>query len=396
MQRPFLCGIFAFFTVSIAAISQDHFLLVPEWNTSIASRILPQNLEYFEDGISLLRVPIEKVEALSLAIHEEKGGCGGFIDVTQEIEEGQSPAQIVWNELRGRSQPSRHVSHEILGNPLVAQLVSRADAQKLWSFLQELTSFPDRSATTTNGKKASAFLRERADSLGKNLPGFQTRTISTGSSSYPQASVVASLPGLNPSLPRLVIGGHMDTFSNNKPGADDDASGSSVVMETLRAISVSGAQFERTIDFIWYAAEERGLVGSSNVVKSYKADGLAVEAVIQFDMVGWNDPKDAEDIYLMTDYTNSSLNSTLAKVIQNYTSAKIGYTACGYACSDHANWHRAGIPAVFPFESSFSNINQRMHTENDKMDYLSSSHVLTFAQVALGFLGELGNLKKIN
>jgi leucyl aminopeptidase len=275
----------------------------------------------------------------------------------------------------------------------IARLVAAIDSDRLKSFLVELTSFDDRSATTDNGTRAADFVAQRATQVGASLQGFSVRKVATKGYAK-QPSVVATLPGSNSSLPHIVIGGHMDTMSYNKPGADDDGSGSTTVMETLRVIANSGLNFERTIDFMWYAAEERGLVGSANVVRDFKSKQINVAAAIQFDMTGWLNPVSVYDVYLTTDYVDSGLNETLATIINTYLPGMtIGYGACGYACSDHASWTQGGVPAVFPFESDHQDYNRRIHTSSDKIDYLTIDHMAKFARIAVAFVGQMAGVR---
>jgi len=376
---------------TLALASPVRHLMLLDFTPELTQLVQPGQIAYSEGEVSIISVPDQDIDSWVRRVHEKLGGCGGFIDVTDEVVNGIGPFRMVWEELLRRKHPIKRIFHRVRGEDLVAELVALGDKNYFWSFLQDLSAFDDRSATTSNGTKASQFLQDQADALGKNTVGFSTRKVVTPSYQK-QPSVVATIVGSDPALPHVVIGAHMDTLSNNKPGSDDDGSGSAVVMEALRAITSSKAYFENTIDFAWYAAEERGLVGSKYVVKDFQNKGIEVAGVLQFDMVGYDSSSDTKDIYLITDYTDDSLNETLRNVIETYTEATIGTTRCGYACSDHASWTRAGFPAVFPFEASFNNMNPRIHTSNDTMKYLSSQHSYRFVQVALAFIGELANI----
>ena len=79
----------------------------------------------------------------------------------------------------------------------------------------------------------------------------------------------------------------MDTLDGRMPGAGDDGSGSSSVMEMARILLSSKINFKRPIYIIWYAAEERGLVGSQYVVEHFIDNSIPVKAAIQFDMTGY-------------------------------------------------------------------------------------------------------------
>ena len=65
-----------------------------------------------------------------------------------------------------------------------------------------------------------------------------------------------------------------------------------------------------------------------------------------------------KDIWLIKDFTSAAQNAFLVRLIETYVGATWGLDACGYACSDHASWHRAGVPASMPFEARFKDMQQ--------------------------------------
>lgn len=62
---------------------------------------------------------------------------------------------------------------------------------------------------------------------------------------------------------------------------------------------------------------------------------------------------------------------------------------CGYACSDHASWTRAGYPSAFPFETAFSEYNPDIHTPKDTMEKLDAGHGLNYLKLSLAFAVEM-------
>ena len=64
-------------------------------------------------------------------------------------------------------------------------------------------------------------------------------------------------------------------------------------------------------------------------------------------------------------------------------------TKCGYACSDHASASRYGYPSAFVIESDFDHSQKRIHTTEDKVEYLSFDHMLQHAKMTLGLAYEL-------
>lgn len=106
-------------------------------------------------------------------------------------------------------------------------------------------------------------------------------------------NIVATLPGGDPvSRGRwIVISGHYDSIprplSDTKadaPGANDDASGTAVVMELARVLSKR--HFDATLVFMAVAGEEQGLLGATHWAEKAKADGRRIEAMLTNDIVG--------------------------------------------------------------------------------------------------------------
>ena len=106
-------------------------------------------------------------------------------------------------------------------------------------------------------------------------------------------NLVATLPGDDPaSRDRwIVISGHYDSIprplSDSKidaPGANDDASGTAVVMELARVLSKH--HFDATLVFLAVAGEEQGLLGSTHWAEKARADGRKIEAMLTNDIVG--------------------------------------------------------------------------------------------------------------
>jgi len=106
-------------------------------------------------------------------------------------------------------------------------------------------------------------------------------------------NVVATLPGAQPEARDrvYVVSGHYDSRSLGimdtetlAPGANDDGSGTAVVMELARVMSKY--EFDATIVFMTVAAEEQGLYGAAHWAKTAKEKGVNVAAMFTNDIVG--------------------------------------------------------------------------------------------------------------
>ena len=107
-------------------------------------------------------------------------------------------------------------------------------------------------------------------------------------------SVVAVLPGSAEPEKRIIVDAHYDSINLRAkgdkaaeapaPGADDDASGTAVVLELARVMSQY--RFRKTIVFIAFAGEELGYIGSARYASRAKANHEQIEAVFNNDIVG--------------------------------------------------------------------------------------------------------------
>lgn len=104
-------------------------------------------------------------------------------------------------------------------------------------------------------------------------------------------NVLCVLPGEDPQGELVLLGAHYDHLGVCDTGAiycgaDDNASGSSVMLEVARAFAKSGLKPKRGIVFAAWTGEEAGLVGSNYFVKSPPFDISRLKVAVNMDMVG--------------------------------------------------------------------------------------------------------------
>lgn len=146
----------------------------------------------------------------------------------------------------------------------------------------------------------AAELQSCAKDSGGRLHVEQQSFIEPAGNRVPQpaelVNVVATLPGQGASKGRtLVVSGHYDSRNSDvmdalgeSPGADDDASGTAVVMELACVMSRHAARlpFDATLVFLAVPGEEQGLLGAAQWAREARAQGVNVEGMITNDIVG--------------------------------------------------------------------------------------------------------------
>jgi len=143
-------------------------------------------------------------------------------------------------------------------------------------------------------KEATLYLCDQFDAMGLNV---------TVQGDY--KNVVAELPGAGATEEIFIIGGHYDhpQYDADRPGGDDNASGTAGVLEAARVLSQYN--FDATIRFIGWGGEEGWMLGSWDYVRNVvKANNQNVVGVLNLDMIlrpGWDgDPNAVIDLDIST------------------------------------------------------------------------------------------------
>jgi hypothetical protein len=153
-----------------------------------------------------------------------------------------------------------------------------------------------REATSANFREAAGFVEARLEKLGYEVHRTTVRVPAGNSWGVPvragrSANVIADPPGFDDSKPHVVIGAHLDTVAV-APGAEDDASGVSVLLELARLAAAAPPQLP--VRFVAFGAEEpRGAgdalhhFGSQQLVDDLsRAERRAIRGMVALDRVG--------------------------------------------------------------------------------------------------------------
>jgi len=275
--------------------------------------------------------------------------------------------------------------------PRVARTLALIKEEPIISAIVSLSSYRNRYYRAVTGADSSRWLQREWGRFAAGRPDISVAPFKH--SSFPQESVILTMRGTTQPERVIVIGGHLDSIAgggdNPAPGADDNASGVAVIGEVIRALVEGGYKPSKTIKFMAFAAEEAGLRGSGEVAAAFKKDGVAVDGMLNLDMVNYKGSE--KDIYFVSDNTSADQNAFLGRLIDTYLGYTWGSLKCGYGCSDHASWTRNGYPASLPFESTFTEYNPFIHKAADTLAQTGgrAEQALKFARLAAVYAVEL-------
>ncbi len=261
----------------------------------------------------------------------------------------------------------------------------------------ELEGYGTRYHTKTSASQAVMDLKDQweAMALASGRSDISVRLYYHTNTNMP--SVILTIEGAESPDDFIIVGGHMDSSNysnqNDAPGADDNGSGVASVIEMSRVIIDMNFIPQKTIEFMAYAAEEIGLVGSDEIAAEYKNNNINVEAYVNFDMTNYKGS--TEDVYINTDYyISTTLNNFLFDLMDHYNSSgahqfTYGTSICNYGCSDHYSWAQQGYDAAFPFEAAFGEHNPYIHSSQDTYSITGNSeHAAKFVKLGLEFIIE--------
>jgi hypothetical protein len=198
-------------------------------------------------------------------------------------------------------------------------------------------------------------------------------------------NVVGLIPGTGPDT--IVIGAHRDHFGRPAglwfPGADDNASGTAVMLEVARALGKIGLHPQRTILFVSFSGEEKDLLGSRLYTSRPVIPLGSTKAMINIDHAGVGSGRLTVGI---TGFEKSTAQEAgqaagLAGKLDLY-----GFFPGG----DHVPFKEAGVPTITIVSGG---IHPHFHQPTDTADTISPEIMHTVARFVLALSWQLANVQ---
>jgi len=215
-------------------------------------------------------------------------------------------------------------------------------------------------------------------------------------------NVVGVIPGVDPVLRDevVVVGAHFDHLGQLPfrpayyPGADDNASGTAVVMELARLVGASRLAPARTLVFAAWNGEELGLLGSRRWASAPPYPLAATAAAFSIDMVGVGQP--GLQFAVAWEPGSELLRVAAGSAAALGLTEPLSFLAGPVFGSDHAPFSAAGVPSAW-LSTPTLDLHPDYHTPGDRPgtiqpEVLAAAARLTWAAVrpwALGLEGPL-------
>jgi len=295
--------------------------------------------------------------------------CFGVMPVSAEL--------VVFDE------PER-VSSRAAAVPFIKTLTAALTRPLVESTLTKLVSFGTRNSTSAGHTAAADFARGQLDAMGYTT---SVQKVSVGAGTT--RNVIADKRGTGPAPRRVVIvSAHLDSINQAggpgapAPGADDNGSGSTGVIEMARVFAHHDSRHD--LRFILFSGEEQGLFGSKHYVATLPAAKRSrIIGVVNMDMVGsLNSP--TASVLLEGAAVSSAMINHLADAAATYTGLAVERSLHPFA-SDHVPFIDAAIPAVLTIEGA-DNTNSTVHSAQDTLDHINYDLLLDILRMNVAFV----------
>jgi hypothetical protein len=188
------------------------------------------------------------------------------------------------------------------------------------------------------------------------------------------SNVIAELPGTEPDAGLVLVGAHHDTQADSV-GADDNAVGVAIVLETARALI--DVRCKHTIRLISFGAEEQLSVGSAAYVRQHREELSRVGVfMLNFDacgsLLGWTELSccgpDEMGKYLNSFFVDQDEYIAVKNELVPY--------------ADHFPFAAAGIPAAWLARSNCTSGRFFHHRPDDTVSRISTALVAKLANIS--------------
>ena len=269
----------------------------------------------------------------------------------------------------------------MLALPLDAalQTITVGEIKEHIETLADLNRFDGRGAGTPGNDAACRYIGDILMSMGYQVE-FQQFAFGDRQSN----NIMVSLPGKNENE-IVVVGAHYDGQGPNHPSADDNASGTSVVLAVAKAFALLSSELNRTVVFQLYSAEEYGCIGSAYYCQhplfpKGSPDIKKHVFMLNMDMVGYWQRMVRFNLMMPNDPT-PDVKTLIDNLSKKYAFAST-ITHRDNAPTDNASFCNAGVPVAY----LHTGLHQNYHQPTDTPEKLNYEGLENIAKYAVEFL----------
>jgi Peptidase family M28 len=297
----------------------------------------------------------------------------------------------------------------------IDQILEQVNSTKLKQYVDLLSSFHTRHTKSYHIENVAHWLKNEFENVCKGNVFFHNYTQSDQNQTYHLKNIICSISSNNDkqdlsySLPpkdnnTIIIGAHYDSRAKNinntyarAPGADDNASGVSAVLELARILSHLNLKYN--LQFVLFSGEEQGLWGSKNYVEDMDKKNRTknIDLYINFDMIGHPPSNESNKVILEYDVgnkykKNDKYSKTIALFIKQMASkyTNLNATLSKLEGSDFLSFEASNVTVIGIHDEGSKN-NPHYHNSTDLPHTLNIKYLTSVTKMTLATILELDN-----
>jgi Zn-dependent M28 family amino/carboxypeptidase len=272
-------------------------------------------------------------------------------------------------------------------NQTIKEIISSISITNIERLINKITLFPTRHSKSKFIDEVSIWLKYELEKNGQSDVRFHHYT----EKGYNLKNVICHIRGLSDKV--ILICAHYDSRMENlhdsrsrAPGADDNASGMSVILEISRVIAK--LQFEFSIQLVFFSGEEQGQWGSKHYARFIKDNNIPLQKLVNLDMVGYPS-RDQYDCVIERDIGNSDISNdpysevfaqSIEEIAKFYTTVN---TVPGPIYdSDYMPFEALGYVVAGVYDGGAENY-PYYHSYKDESIYIDTKYVTEIAKIIL-------------
>lgn len=277
-------------------------------------------------------------------------------------------------------------------NPAIVEMINQVDTINLFNTISWMQQYI-RDAAQPEALIVQNYLLDRFDEIGLETYIHNFPLTINGTDTLDAGNIIAIQPGTEFPDEYIIISSHYD--HPDGPGADDNASGTSGVLECARILSQYS--FKRTILYIPFNGEEFWMVGSYPFAQKCARENMNILGVFNLDMIGfWPGPEYGDiTMYSGWSYISKQLFEYYQQVANLYLPEMPTYCYSDVDAygGDHLSFDIHEYPALYIGDIEYKHQNIFYHTPSDTIGAGVNCFALAggFVKAVVAATAELAN-----
>ena len=284
----------------------------------------------------------------------------------------------------------------------ISSVIDRVNYTKLGKWVDILSSFHTRHTKSGYIEEVAYWLKNELQSICARVY-FHNFTQTDQGIDYHLKNIVCDKKDLA-SDNLIIISAHYDSrmqdinnTNGRAPGADDNASGVSAILELARIISQ--IDLKNNIQFVLFSGEEQGQWGSKNYVKYLHDNNIRINLLLNADMIGYP-PQGSNKVNLEYDWGNKVatndipsyiVGTFMKRIALEYT--KLNTTLTILSNSDYRPFEAFGYTVIGVHDGGVEQ-NPNYHSTSDTPDTLDLKYLSSITKLLLATILELDELSQ--